>query len=100
MIIGSLGTNPGFKLVNNTETPAIAEEFARAFKASRALPCDVPLGSHPGMYNMQEKYAKLGRGSTESVHRSGRLQARAGYRRSDVSRRARRAAEGSEAVVM
>jgi metallo-beta-lactamase class B len=62
VIIGSLGTNPGFKLVNNTETPGIAEEFARAFKVSRALPCDVPLGSHPGMYNMQAKYAKLSAG--------------------------------------
>jgi metallo-beta-lactamase class B len=63
VIIGSLGTNPGFRLVNNTETPAIAEEFARAFKASRALPCDVPLGSHPGMYNMQAKYARLAAGA-------------------------------------
>ena len=62
VIIGSLGTNPGFKLVNNTETPGIAEEFARAFKVSRALPCDVPLGSHPGMYNMQAKFAKLATG--------------------------------------
>ncbi len=62
VIIGSLGTNPGFKLVNNAETPGIAEEFARAFKTSRALPCDVPLGSHPGMYNMQAKYAKLAAG--------------------------------------
>ena len=62
VIIGSLGTNPGFKLVNNAETPGIAEEFIRAFKVSRALPCDVPLGSHPGMYNMQPKYAKLAAG--------------------------------------
>jgi metallo-beta-lactamase class B len=62
VIIGSLGTNPGFKLVNNPETPGIAEEFARAFKASRALPCDVPLGSHPAMYDMQSKYAKLAAG--------------------------------------
>ena len=62
VIIGSLGTNPGFKLVNNGETPGIAEEFARAFRVSRALPCDVPLGSHPGMYGMQAKYAKLAPG--------------------------------------
>jgi metallo-beta-lactamase class B len=62
VIIGSLGTNPGFKLVNNAETPGIAEEFARAFKVSRTLPCDVPLGSHPGMYNLEEKFAKLGKG--------------------------------------
>lgn len=66
VIIGSFGTNPGFKLVNNTETPGIAEEFNRAFKVARALPCDVPLGSHPGMYNLDEKYAKLGKGGPNS----------------------------------
>jgi len=62
VIIGSFGTNPGFKLVNNIEVPDIAEEFTRAFKVARSLRCDVPLGSHPGMYNMEEKYAKLGKG--------------------------------------
>jgi len=62
VIIGSFGTNPGFKLVNNTEAPGIAEEFSRTFKVARSLPCDVPLGSHPGMYNMEEKHAKLGKG--------------------------------------
>ena len=62
VIIGSLGVNPGFQLVNNKDVPQIAEEYARAFKVSRALPCDIPLGSHPGMYNMQEKYAKLAAG--------------------------------------
>ena len=61
VIIGSFGTNPGFKLVNNAEVPGIADEFNRAFKVARSLPCDVPLGSHPGMYNMDEKYAKLGK---------------------------------------
>ena len=62
VIICSLGVNPGFKLVNNEEVPGIAEEFTRAFEAMRSLPCDVPLGSHPGMYNMKEKYAKLEQG--------------------------------------
>jgi metallo-beta-lactamase class B len=62
VIIGSLGVNPGFQLVNNTEVPKIADEFTRAFKVSRTLPCDVPLASHPGMYRLAEKYAKLGKG--------------------------------------
>jgi metallo-beta-lactamase class B len=62
VIIGSLGTNPGFKLVNNAEAPGIAEEFSRAFRVSRSLPCDVPLGSHPGMYNLPAKYAKIAAG--------------------------------------
>ena len=59
VIIGSFGTNPGFRLVNNAEVPDIAGEFTRAFKVAHSLPCDVPLGSHPSMYNLDEKYAKL-----------------------------------------
>jgi len=40
-------------------TTAVADEFNRAFKTVRALPCDVQLGDHGAQYNMQEKYAKL-----------------------------------------
>lgn len=59
VIIGSIGVNPGFQLVDNKETPQIADEYMRSFKILRGLPCDIPLGSHPAMYNMMEKYAKL-----------------------------------------
>ena len=59
VIIGSVGVNPGFRLVSNPDVPQIAEEFTRAFKVLRSLPCDVPLASHPAMYNMAEKYARL-----------------------------------------
>jgi metallo-beta-lactamase class B len=62
VIIGSMGVNPGTRLVNNTNNPAIADEYAQGFKVMHALPCDVPLGSHPDMYNMAEKHAKLGDG--------------------------------------
>jgi metallo-beta-lactamase class B len=62
VIVGSLGVNPGFQLVNNAEAPAIADEFRRAFKASRALPCDVPLASHPAMYRLAQKYPRLSQG--------------------------------------
>jgi metallo-beta-lactamase class B len=39
-------------------TPALVDEFNRAFKTVRALPCDVQLGDHGAQYDMQEKYAK------------------------------------------
>ena len=61
VIIGSMGVNPDFILVNNTVTPQIVEEYRRGFAVMRALPCDIPLGSHPAMYNMAEKYSKLGK---------------------------------------
>jgi metallo-beta-lactamase class B len=62
VIIGSVGVNPGTRLVNNPNNPAIAEEYMRAFRVMHSLPADVPLGSHPGMFNMADKHAKLGRG--------------------------------------
>jgi metallo-beta-lactamase class B len=62
LIIGSVGVNPGMKLVGNNDAPQIEQEFERSFKWLRAQHPDIPLGSHPGMYNMNEKFAKLGRG--------------------------------------
>jgi metallo-beta-lactamase class B len=63
VIVSSVGVNPGMKLVGNTDNPAIAEDFMRAFKVLRSLHADVPLGSHPGMFNMVDKHAKLGGGA-------------------------------------
>lgn len=39
--------------------PYIISEFMRSFPMVRALPCDVPLGDHPGQYDLQEKAAKI-----------------------------------------
>src|SRR5712671_84563 len=62
LVIGSVGVNPGMKLVGNTEAPQIVQEFQRSFAFLRSQHPDIPLGSHPGMYSMNEKFAKLGRG--------------------------------------
>ncbi len=71
VIIGSVGVNPGFKLVNNAEVPDMAGEYERSFKLLRSLPCDVPLGSHPAMYNMQAKYARIGKGPNPFIDPEG-----------------------------
>ena len=71
LIIGSVGVNPGMKLVNNPDAPQIAEEFNRAFATLRKFRPDIPLGSHPGMYNMAEKYAKVGKGPNPYVDPAG-----------------------------
>src|SRR5262245_22324928 len=62
IIIGSMGLNPGIRLVNNPTNPTIVDEFRRGFSVMHALPCDIPLGSHPAMYNMVDKHAKLASG--------------------------------------
>ncbi len=59
VILGSIGVNPGYILVNNKDYPQIADDYVRGFKVLRALPCDVFLASHSRFYNMPEKYAKL-----------------------------------------
>jgi metallo-beta-lactamase class B len=71
VIVGSVGVNPGFILVNNKDAPQIAEEYQRSFRLLRSLACDIPLGSHPGMYNMTEKYAKIGKGPNPFVDPEG-----------------------------
>jgi metallo-beta-lactamase class B len=71
VIIGSVGVNPGYILVNNKDVPDIAGEYQRSFKLLRSLPCDVPLGSHPSMYNLAEKYPKLGKGPNPFIDPEG-----------------------------
>jgi metallo-beta-lactamase class B len=62
LIIGSVGVNPGMKLVNNKDYPQIAQDFQRSFAFLRSQHPDIPLGSHPGMFNMNEKFPKIARG--------------------------------------
>ena len=60
VIIGSMGSNPGFQFVNNPDNPSIADEYKQGFRVLRSLAPDVPLGSHPAMYGMQDKYERIG----------------------------------------
>jgi metallo-beta-lactamase class B len=62
VILGSIGVNPGYVLVNNKDYPQIADDYVRGFKTLRSLPCDVFLASHGRFYDMQAKYAKLQKG--------------------------------------
>ena len=71
VFVGSAGVNPGVQLVNNKDYPQIAGDFVRTFNTLRSLPCDVPLGSHPGMYGMAEKYAKVGQGPNPYIDPEG-----------------------------
>jgi metallo-beta-lactamase class B len=66
-----MGVNPGFVLVNNKDVPQIVEEYERGFKVLRGLPCDVPLGSHPAMFNMAEKFPKIGQGANPYIDPAG-----------------------------
>ena len=62
VIVGSPNVNPGYKLVNNSRYPEIADDYARGFRVLKSLPCDVFLGAHGSYYSMEAKYAKLSGG--------------------------------------
>ena len=71
VIIGSVGVNQGTRLVNNPQVPQIAEDYQKSFRILRGLKCDVPLGSHPAMYNLAEKYPKIGKGPNPFIDPQG-----------------------------
>jgi metallo-beta-lactamase class B len=73
-VICSFGVNPGFQLVNNPAIPNQVEEYERSFKVARSLKVDVPLGSHPGMYDLAGKYARIGKGANPFIDPAGYTQ--------------------------
>jgi metallo-beta-lactamase class B len=70
-IVGSFGVNPGFQLVNNPAIPNQVAEYERAFKVAHSLKVDVPLGSHPSMYNLEQKYPRIGKGPNPFIDPDG-----------------------------
>lgn len=64
VIVGSPNVNPGYKLVNNAAYPEIAQDYERAFRVWKSLPCDVFLGAHGSYYGMAEKFALMKDGSS------------------------------------
>jgi metallo-beta-lactamase class B len=63
VIVGSPNVNPGFRLVDNEQYPEIAADFTRTFATLKSLPCDIFLGAHGSYYQMQDKYARAGKGA-------------------------------------
>lgn len=62
VIVGSPNVNPGYKLVNNTKYPTIAEDYARSFQVWKELKADIFLGAHGAYYDMLTKYEKARKG--------------------------------------
>jgi metallo-beta-lactamase class B len=71
VIVGSMGSNPGFQFVNNKDNPTIADEYKQGFRVLRSLTPDVPLASHPAMYDMAGKFARIGKGPNPFIDPAG-----------------------------
>lgn len=63
VIVGSPNVNPGYKLVNNSAYPQIAEDYERTFRVLKSLPCDIFLGAHGSYFGLETKYPLLKNGA-------------------------------------
>jgi len=71
VIVGSPNVNPGYKLVNNSLYPRIAQDYERMFAELKSLPCDIFLGAHGDYYGLSSKYPKLGHGANPFIDPEG-----------------------------
>ncbi|HEU5341796.1 subclass B3 metallo-beta-lactamase [Edaphobacter sp.] len=65
VIVGSPNVNsgPGYKLVDNTQYPQIAQDYEKTFRVLKSLPCDVFLGAHGSYFDMEDKLPRLKEGA-------------------------------------
>jgi metallo-beta-lactamase class B len=63
VIVGSPNVNPGYKLVDNTAYPQIAEDYERMWRVLKSLPCDIFLGAHGSYFGLEQKYPLRNEGS-------------------------------------
>jgi len=73
VINGSVGVNPNYQLWNNPDRPGIVDQYRASYATLRAIPADVPLGSHPSMYRLEEKYPLIGKGPNPFIDPAGYL---------------------------
>jgi metallo-beta-lactamase class B len=60
VIICSVGVNPNYQLYENADRPDIVEEYRTSYAKLREIAADIPLGSHPSMYKIDEKFPRIG----------------------------------------
>ncbi len=73
VIICSVGVNPYYQLWNNPERPDIVDKYKASYAKLRALAADVPLGSHPSMYALEQKYPLRGQAKNPFIDPAGYL---------------------------
>lgn len=62
VIVGSPNVNPGYKLVDNTAYPQIAEDYERMWSVLKSLSGDIFLGAHGSYFGLEAKYALMKQG--------------------------------------
>jgi len=66
VILGSPNVNAGYKLVDNSAYPQIAEDYERMWGVLKSLPCDIFLGAHGNYFGLEEKYPLMKKGGANA----------------------------------
>lgn len=69
----SVGVNPNYQLYNNPDNPTIVDQYRFSHAKLRELKADIPLGSHPAMFRMDEKYPRVGQTPNPYIDPAGYL---------------------------
>src|SRR5262245_37452296 len=67
VIIGSVNVNPGYRLIGNAAYPKIADDYEKTFGMLKSLPCDLFLGAHGDVFDLERKYARLEKGQKAAL---------------------------------
>ncbi|HXJ60107.1 MAG TPA: subclass B3 metallo-beta-lactamase [Verrucomicrobiae bacterium] len=62
VFFSSLSLLDGTPLLNNSNYPTLLQDYRATFAKLRALPCDIFLAPHGGMFGLADKAARLARG--------------------------------------
>lgn len=71
VLIACGGLQEEARLINNTNYPEIAEDFARSIKTYKALPADAFFAAHSWMFDLAGKYKRLGGATNPYIDPAG-----------------------------
>ena len=61
VIVGGPYATSDYRLVNNKSYPNIAADYEHSFQVLKSLPCDIFLGAHGLYFDLENKYARMGK---------------------------------------
>ena len=64
-------SSPGYSLVNNAGHPTIVEDYRKSFAFFKKFDADIFLGSHAGFFELEDKRARIGKGTNPFIDREG-----------------------------
>ena len=66
LIMSTPNVNEGYRLVGNAEYPRIADDYRRAFRVLKSLPCEIFLAAHGSQFGLRTKSQRFAAGDSSA----------------------------------